>query len=350
VRPPHPTAPARVAGALILAQATLFAPEAQAQQRPDTELARLRTDYEKGLASASRVIDDIHRLTLRQLERERAEAGDYETAERVKERLDALESAPGAAAIVPPPLVHTLPAARAQTRDGANTEGGREYIDFRKTGGKAFWDLIGLEKGLYEVFLTYSVGLPRFDESSLGGNGNGPGEAPGGTIQFGEVTGLGSGPAAVLVKRVMTTGSWENFIRESIGRHEFKNATATVKVEAASATEGGLLRLRQIELVKVVGAPEAGGATAGSPEPARVLQSLRTRHRKELQEAASAVRARFGGEWVKLEQEFAAAGEAAAAAAVARSRERLFPPASNGKDDGPDVLPGLDPEPEEKKP
>jgi hypothetical protein len=148
----------------------------------------------------------------------------------------------------------------------------------------------------------------------------------------------------------MTTGSWENFIRESIGRHEFRNATATVKVEAASATEGGLLRLRQIELVKVVGASDAGGAAASSPEPARVLQSLRTRHRGELREAASAVRARYSGEWLKLEPEFAASGDSAAAAAVARSRARMFPPASNEKDEGADVLSGLDPEPEEKRP
>lgn len=322
-------------------------------QRPDTELARLRADHEKGLASASRLVDDIHRLTLRQLERERAEAGDYETANRVKARLDALERTPGNAAIVPPPLTHTLPAARSQTRDGANTEGGREYVDFRKTGGKALWDILGLEKGTYEVFLTYAVGLPRFDESTLGENAGGPREAPGGVISFGEVTSLGSGPAPTLEKRVVTTGAWENYVRESIGRHAFTTATATVKLEAVSATDGGLLRLKQVELVKVVGAPDPTAATGSAAEPARSLQALQARHRKAMKEAAGTLRPRFASEFLKLEQELTTAGDAAAAAAVAQSRERLFPatPAAGaGTDESADPIPGLGDEPEAKKP
>jgi hypothetical protein len=322
-------------------------------QRPDTELARLRTEHEKGLASASRLVDDIHRLTLRQLERERAEAGDYETASRVKARLDALERTPGTAAIIPPPLTHTLLAARAQTRDGANTEGGREYVDFRKTGGKALWDILGLEKGTYEVVLTYSVGLPRFDESTLGDNTDGPREAPGGVVSFGEVTGLGSGPAPTLEKRVVTTGAWENYIRESIGRHEFKNASTTVKLEAVSATDGGLLRLKHIELVKVVGAPEPSAATGTAQEPARSLQALQAKHRQEMKEAAGSLRPRFNSEFLKLEQELTTAGDAAAAAAVAKVRERLFPAAPSTEaesNDAADPIPGLGDEPEEKKP
>lgn len=321
-------------------------------QRPESDLARLRAEHEKGLASASRLVDDIHRLTLRQLERERAEAGDYETAARVKARLDALERAPGTAAIVPPPLTHTLLAARSQTRDGANTEGGREYVDFRKTGGKAIWDILGLEKGTYEVFLTYSVGLPRFDESTLGAEPDGSREPPGGVITFGEVSGLGTSPAATLEKRIATTGAWENYVRESIGRHEFRNTPATVKLEAASATGGGLLRLRQIDLVKVVGAPPPTSSDAAS-EPARSLQALRAQHRKDLNEAAVLLRPRFSNEFLKLEQEFTSAGDAAAAAAVARSRNRLFPataPAEGSPDEGSDPMPVWADEPEEKKP
>jgi len=324
-----------------------------AAQRPVTELSRLRTEHEKAMASACRLVDDIHRLTLRQLERERAEAGDYELAARVKARLDTLEHAPGTAAIVPPPLTHTLMAARAQTRDGANTEGGREYVDFRKTGGKALWDLLGLEKGTYEVYLTYSVGLPRFDETTLGEGTEPPREAPGGTIAFGEVSGLGGAPGTLLEKKVVTTGAWENYIRESIGRHEFKNASATVKLEAVTATTGGLLRLRQVELVKVVAAPEPGPETAdGAAGVARSLQALRSRHQKELQEVAGAVRPRHAAAFLKLEQELAAAGNAAAAAAVARSRQRLFPaaPAAAPNGEGTDPLEALDAGPEEKKP
>lgn len=339
---------ARLAMTISLGLATLPA----SAQRPDAELARLRAEHEKGLASASRLIDDIHRLTLRQLERERAEAGDYETAGKVKARLEAMERAPGAAAIVPPPLTHTLPAARALTRDGANTEGGREYVDFRKTGGKAIWDVLGLEKGIYEVILTYSVGLPRFDESTLDGGTNQPREAPKGVIAFSEVTGLGGGGAAALEKRVTTTGAWENYIRESLGRHEFKTATATVKLEALSASEGGLLRLRQIELVKIVGGPDPAASDAGASEPGRALQSLQAQYRKNMQEAAATLRTRFASEFLKLEQELASAGDTAAATVVTRSRERLFPAATatGGADPAVDPMPGMADDPEEKQP
>ena len=336
----------RFAAAVSLGLAALPA----AAQRPDAELARLRAEHEKGLASASRLIDDIHRLTLRQLERERAEAGDYETAGKVKARLDALERAPGAAAIVPPPLTHTLPAARALTRDGANTEGGREYVDFRKTGGKAIWDVLGLERGLYEVYLTYSVGLPRFDESTLDQGSDEPREAPKGVIAFSEVTGLGGGGGAPLEKRVTTTGAWDNYIRESIGRHEFKNATATVKLEALSASEGGLLRLRQIEMVKIVGEAETAPSEAVASAPGRALQTLQAQYRKSMQEAAASLRTRFTPEFLKLEQELTSAGDAAAAAAVSRSRERLFPAAADGVDAPADPMPGMVDDPEEKQP
>lgn len=345
---PRPIAGRRLAATVSLGLAVMPA----SGQRPDTELARLRAEHERGLASASRLVDDIHRLTLRQLERERTEAGDYETAGKVKARLDALERSPGTAAIVPPPLTHTLTAARAQTRDGANTEGGREFVEFRKTGGKAIWDLLGLEKGTYEVFLTYSVGLPRFDESTLDNDSGKPREGPKGVIAFSEVTGLGGGALASLEKRVNTTGAWENYIRESIGRHEFTNATASVKLEALSASDGGLLRLRQVELVKVVGVPEPAPAGAGAFEPAGALQSLQAQYRKNMREAAASLRSRFTGEFLKLEQELSSAGDATAAAAVNRSRERLFPAATaaGSEDPAADLMPGLADEPEKKKP
>jgi len=339
---------------VMLAAALLLAPGSARAQRPMDELAKLQADHEKSLASASRAVDDIHRLTLRQLERERAEAGDYEAAARVKARLDALEQTPGTAAIVPPPLTQTLPAARAEALEGASAEGGREYVNFRKTGGKALWDLKGIEKGSYEVFLIYSVGLPRFDESTLDAGTEGPREAPGGTIVFAEVSGLGgtSSTGQPLQKKVVSTGAWENYIRESLGRHEFKGGPAKVKLEAASATTGGLLRLRQIELVKVIAAPETLGAAPGTPDDlSRTLKALRARHLQDLKGVSSALRPRHETEFLKLEQELSAAGKAAGAAAVARMRERLFPKSQKpATPDGEaaDPLAGLDDE-EEKK-
>ncbi len=339
--------------AIVLAAGAAGVAGAAHGQRPNPELAKLRTDHEKTLASASRLVDDIHRLTLRQLERERAEAGDYETAARVKERLDLLDHSPGTTAIMPPPLTHTLVAARVLTRDGASREAGRDCVEFRRIGAKALWDIVGLEKGTYEVVLTYAVGLPRFDESSLGDGARGSREPPGGTITFTEVTGLASGAAPALEKRVFTTGAWENYIRESIGRYEFRNATTTVRLEAASTTGGGLMRLRTVELIKVVGDPGPADAVVAGSEPARLLEDLRARHRERLRGIADSLRPRFAGEFLKLEQSFAASGDTASASAVARLRERLFPAApaaGTGDDTATDIIPGLGEESDPQNP
>ena len=335
---------------LALGIAALLVAGPAAGQRPDSELAKLRADFDKGLASASRLVDDIHRLTLRQLERERAEAGDYETAGKVKARLDAFDRAPGTAAIVPPPVAHVLLPSRALTRDGANTDGGREYVDFRKSGGKAIWDLLGMEQGTYEVFLTYSVGLPEFDESGLNSNGSQASEKPGGTIAFGEVSGLGGAGVAPLEKRVTTTGAWSNYIRESLGRHEFKSKTATVKLEAASASGGGLLRLKQVELVRVVDGTAPPAPDGPAAEPGKALQQLRATYRKEMREAAGALRERFSGEFLNLEQEMNGAGDSASAASVARARTRLFPAAPAAEDESADPMPTLPEDPAAKNP
>ncbi|MFN0130294.1 MAG: hypothetical protein ACKV19_26830 [Verrucomicrobiales bacterium] len=337
----------------ILAGLVAVAVQVASAQRPDPELTKLRAEHEKSLASSSRLVDDIHRLTLRQLERERAEAGDYDTAALVKERLEAMERNPGAAAIVPPPLTHTLPAARALTRDGANTEGGREYVDFRKAGGKALWDVLGLGKGTFEVFLTYSVGLPRFDESALSDDSYDPPDAPGGAIAFSQATGLAGGTAPTLEKRVVSTGAWDNFIRESLGRYEFRNASPTVKLEATSATEGGVLRLRQIELVKVVGTAESAGPNLTDSEPTRLLLDLQARHRDVLRGITESLRPRFIEEFEKLEQSFTAAGDETAAAAVAKARRRLFPAPATGEataDPAADPLTNWGEDPDANKP
>jgi len=320
-----PALPTTLAGALAAALLILAAATTSAQRPPET-LARLRNDHEQAVASAGRSLDDVHRLTLRQLERERAEAGDYETAAKVKNRLDTLASQPGTTPITPPPVTHTLTPVRALTRDGANTEGGREYVDFRKPGGKALWDVLGLEKGTYEVFLTYSVGLPRLNTSPLSQTPEEPREAPGGVITFNELSGLNGSSLATLEKKVVTTGAWENYIRESLGRYELKTSPTTVKLEATTATTGGLLRLRQLEFVKAVPGPAAEIETADRPasELADRLATLKTRCQQELDAATAPLHLRFTQAFNALERELATGGQNAAAAATARTRTELI--------------------------
>jgi hypothetical protein len=322
------TPPSLGTGLIIAITTALLTSAPVTAQRPLADLDRLQTDYEKTVIAASRRLDDIHRLTLRQLERERAGNGDYETAAKVKARLESLENKAGTPPITPPPLTHTLPAGRAQTRDGANAEGGREYVDFKKQGGKAIWDVLALEKGTYEIILTYSVGLPRFDAPPLATTTEPPREAPGGVILFSELSKLGGASVATLEKKVVTTGAWENYIRESIGRHDFRSTNTTIKLEAAQATTGGLLRVRQIELIKVVPGPAAAPAADDSPAPDLTpkLQELRSRFEEELTATTAPVRLQFTADLRQLETERLTAGDQPGATLAARTREQIMAP------------------------
>jgi hypothetical protein len=301
-----------------------------AAQQPD-ELSRLRDEHERAVASAVRMVDDVYRLTLRQVEKQRAEAANYEGAQRAKEKLDALDKRLGSGSSVtrPPPYVLLL-AARSQTRDGANADSSRQFIDFKKVGGKAVWEVLTLEQGVYEVFLTYSVGVPSF----VVGDPKDPAvpAVAGGVISFSEVTGLSAAtaaPLAPLEKKIVPTGSWDNFIRESLGRYEFKRTSATVRVEAEAVEAGGLMRLRQVELVRVSGAGAAAGGMAVNP--AQALKELRLKHGEAITTASEEVQRRFGAEFEQLEQQFAATGDHGAAKAVAQARRDLFNTLEAGK-------------------
>jgi hypothetical protein len=290
-----------------------------AAQQPD-ELARLREEHRLKVVAATRLVDDVYRLTLRQMEKHRAEAGDYEGAQRAMQRLDAIEKKAVVAPVVLEPVSHLLTASGSQTRDGANTDSSRTRVEFKKTGGKASWDILSIERGVYEVFLTYSVGLPVFNPEEPR-DANDPANAkPGGEVAFSEVTGLSGAGGAELRKKLTTTGHWDNFIRESLGRYECKRTPVTVRVEAVNASPSGLMHLRQVELVRL---DDAQAATAVVP-PTQTLKELMSKHREAMAAASAPVRARFEAEFEALENQLAAAGDAAGAAAVARARQALF--------------------------
>ncbi len=299
------------------------------------ELSRHRLESERLAAAATRSLDDAYKLSLRQLERQRAEAGDYEGAEQAWRRLETLEKASSTAPIVAKPPSYVLSPARATVREGASVDGGRGVIEFKKTGSKATWEMLNLEPGAYHVRLTYSVGLPDFTDARSREGATTTGPMPGGLLSFGAVnTSPPAVPTAVLQKRVSPTGSWHNFITETLGRYEFPHRSASLRVEAVSASEAGLMQLKQIELIKAAPLPDSTAATNGvglsstgdvSPAEAEAsLQSLKRRQRDAERAATSGLRLRYLGEFDRLERELSAQGESAAAARVARARASLF--------------------------
>lgn len=307
-----------------------------AQQANGDELAALRADYERNVHSAVRSLDERYRLELRQIERQRADSGDYEGAAQVKKRLEALAQATAATAIVARPASYVLDAARAALREGALLDSSRGVIEFRRTGSKATWEMLSLEPGVYEVKATYSVGLPDFsprarDSADISTATSGPPIA-GGVMGFGELSvGSTSFLTSQLQKRISTTGSWNNFVTETLGRYEFKARSATLRLEALSASSSGLMHLKQIELVRVSRGNEEAASSEASPlannsalNVPLALENLRDRQRAAVRAAMSRVRLRFAGELDRLERDLLSRGESAAAARVVQERTSLF--------------------------
>jgi hypothetical protein len=278
------------------------------------DVVTLREEHEKSVAAATKMLDDSYRLTLHCLERERAENGDYEGALRVKDRLDALEK-PAAAAAPVAPACYSLLGSEARTQGGGNYDRAKDFIEFRKAGGAANWELLRVEPGTYEAFIIYSVGVPVFDPT---GRTPETGEC-GGTIALSEATNLTARPPP-LQKTVTTTGSWENFVRASLGRHDFKSRSATLRVEALAALPGGLIRLRRIDFV-----PVSDGGSAGATGLADSLRELQKKNRDALAAALAPIREKLESEFDKLERECVGRGDTQGASAVVRARTQLIP-------------------------
>jgi hypothetical protein len=280
-----------------------------------SDLGKLRDEHEKAVAASTKMLDDTYRLTLQRLERRCAENGDYEGAMSAKERADAIEKPTGAAAPIAP-IAYSLTANQARTQGGVNYDRARDFIEFRKTGAAAIWELLPVEPGSYEAFIIYSAGVPVHDPT-----GRSLGEPCGGIFAWSEVTNLGT-RALPIEKSVVTTGSWENFVRVSLGRHEFKSRSATLRVEALAAAPGGLMRLRRIEIAPLSDSTATSARVVGTMESFRDLQK---KNREALLAALTPVREKFAPEFEKLEREFVARGDTQGAAAVARARQNLFP-------------------------
>lgn len=305
------------------------------QNAPGDDLAKLRADFERVAGAATRTLDERHRLNLQQWEAIRAEAGDYEGALHIKKRLEELARATTTAPIVAKPASYVLAPARAALREGALLDSSRGIIEFRRTGSKATWELLNLEPGVYEVRVTYATGLPDFSTRPRETNDpNGvtlSGALPGGVLGFGEFSTISNTTSGVqLQKRITTTGSWSNFITETLGKYDFRMRSPTVRLEALSATGVGLMHLKQVELVKSSADEDLELAidpspTSGNAIDAKVaLENLRERYRAAERAALSRARLRISGELDRLERDLSSQGESVAAARVARERSQLF--------------------------
>jgi hypothetical protein len=281
---------------------------------PFDELEQRRKEHKQAVISATRMLDDVYRLTLRRIERDRADRGDYDGAKRARDRVEAvLPESDQEAAL---PTVRFLPASQARTQ-GVGFDRGSDVLVFRKPGAAAIWEVLGIVRGHYEVVAVYSVGPPenriRNETTEV---------APcGGTFTWKIATRLGES-SPVLEKKVTCTGSWDNFIRATIGQWHFANRSSSVRIDAIQVNPGGLMNLKRIELRPL---PPA----TGTKKAADRLVELRRDNRDALDSATAPAREKHRTRLEALERELGQQGDKAGADAVKAERTRLFPPAEN---------------------
>ena len=143
--------------------------------------------------------------------------------------------------------------------------------------------------------------------------------ARGGEASFSEINTLATTLDPPLRKRVELTGSWDNFVRDSLGIYRFRGKSCVVRMQAETAEPGGLMLLRQVELIRANGTL----AETSTLSPAESLLELRTESREGMAIVVAAAQQRYAQELQKLERELQAKADAAGLEAVAREKQLL---------------------------
>ncbi len=261
---------AAVCGASMAAAQIPAAPGADAAiatvAEPE-ELVELRTAFESQLESRSaparkRLVD-----ALRQLERSRADRGDYEGARRAQRRRQSIERAARAA-----PSSPAEPQAPGQVeialRSGRRTGSSLHYdaardalVGFGKSGHSVTWDINSVQPGDYRVLVTYGCADFTLQSDRVSGGATRTVElTTGGSFTVEEATSLATGEDRVLRHTVYPTGGWDKTVTRNIGRLRLTGTTSTVKLSALAPEPGGLMALRRLRLVPVDARGQAGGS------------------------------------------------------------------------------------------
>ncbi len=295
------------------------------------ELARAKAEADRAVEVAAKSSVESYLLALRLVEKQRAEAGDYEGAARARDQAAQVEkpaaspASAGPASAVPRGGI-VLAAAAARTNAGATTNRALDLIEFNKPDCTAQWELLKFEPGVYEIWMTYSLAPLVPPAKALTSDGSpAPYIKTGGVVDVGEVSALRQDLPLPKVEPLIPTGSWETFARLNLGTAEFKSKSLSLRVLAREAREGGLMRLRRVELI-----PAA--AIAAEPVPVKpaeatpvkaTLASLRGEAGKSIGASMLQVRKTYETKLEAMLAELAAAGNTDAAALVKAERDRV---------------------------
>ena len=330
-------------------------PRAAAAAEP-VELLTLRESFLADARERSAAAEASWRLGMETLEKQRAAAGDYEGAIRVRkalsERLDA--GASPAARIAGAGSLSLNPATALQG-------GGAEFTDVRKTslrlkrpGSNAVWTLTSPPAGVYEVRLTY--GAPGENPATPAGEANGtpeiwraeaeawkPGGAEsakaGGVAEFRRVTNIQSDQTP-LVRVIRPTGGWGNPVTLPMGPVELDGRTVRFSLKALSAEAAGLMDLQAVELVPAA----LAGVSAADPADTREFLRLKEIFERQAAEKTKTLTRKYLSALQEMESRFSRGKDTAGLAEARQERLGLEKGGTENAQEGEGVtLPVADP-------
>lgn len=276
-------------------------------------LAAAKARLSESLTVADRTVTSQWLVTLTELEKKRAEKGDYEGAMRARQRREqALIAAGSDDGRIPVLLTVSAPSTRA-TKVTLDSQTGTAV--FGSSGAFITWEVTGDFKGWYEVMLTHGVAGGKDHTAAITPvTGNIPAGwrkrrdeddyAPqaGGWACFQSLSSLG-GSSVVLRREIVSTGGWSTWRTVSLGRVQIQQTRPTFRLGGEEVARQGLMHFRQLELVPV-SAPSATSA-AGELKLKQLRDVFESEYRKRA--LTSAASGQYRAALLALEQQAKAA-------------------------------------------
>jgi hypothetical protein len=246
----------------------LFSPGLQAQWASEVkEFDELKKKHLVSARTATQLIEDRYRVTLRRLEQEKAEKGDYLGAATVKGRLEQMERIePEALLTQDPPLTSSVVGARSLRLNAGSLSGAPRVenstadVLFTRDEQAIEWLLNGLSAGRYRLELIYALSDERdrfFRTTETRESAPSSATSPTAAVAALEITvSDGLGLSQRLQRQNLSlepTGSQQQMIRRQATLFEVGPRTPTLRLRYTTVgkKEGYTFSLRAVELIPI---------------------------------------------------------------------------------------------------
>lgn len=292
----------------------------KAKSPPPPELVQLQQQYALKALASGRMLADQYSNALTTLEAQAAEAGDYDTALAAQRRRLDLASLysklpdSNADAIV-------LHPADAKTSGAVNYDRNEDsLVSWRVTGSSAYWDLMKITPGEFDVTMSYGVADSAESPPRSLASSKPEDFLTGGDVEFVEVTGLSGSETNRLQSAVAPTGGWTKFASLSLGTLKLTRTSTRLMLRVShSRGGGGVMHLKEIRLTP--SKPHAAPAETGNPASGEFAK-IRSDHETRLRALEQPLVDSYKAKLQKVAEQFTAAKDTENAEAVKMEAQR----------------------------